>query len=285
MSAKQFASWEDAVSWLITQPDKEELVQACYFDRPALAAAQRYHMSEEWREVRRLLPAPPGAVLDVGAGMGIASYALAADGWRVTALEPDPSKVVGAGAIRQLARDARVEITVVETWAEGLPFGDAAFDIVHARQVLHHARDLGQFCNELYRVLKPGGRLVATREHVISDLNQLPKFLSKHPLHDLYGGENAFERKEYEGCLKTAGFAISEVFGPWDSIINSTPFTRHKLRDLFLAHFGHRWVATWFARMAFSEIGFPLVRQMLAVLDRRPGRLYTFVADKPELKK
>ena len=282
MNVKQFTSWEDAVNWLITQPDKKELAQACYFDRPALAAAQRYYMSEEWGEVRRLLPAPPGTVLDVGAGMGIASYALAADGWQVTALEPDPSKVVGAGAIRQLARDSGVEITVVEKWAEGLPFDDASFDAIHARQVLHHARDLGQFCAELYRVLKPGGRLVATREHVISNRNQLPQFLANHPLHDLYGGENAYERKEYAAHLKAAGFALSQVLGPWDSIINSTPFTRHKLQEMFLARFGDWIGTTWLAHMAFSQVGFQISRRLLAVLDRRPGRLYTFVAERTE---
>lgn len=282
MNVKQFSSWEDAVCWLISQPEQQALVRACYFDRPALAAAQRYRLSDEWSAVRGLLPAHAGSVMDVGAGMGIASYALAADGWHVTALEPDPSDLVGAGAIRQLAREAGLEITVVEKWGEGLPFGDASFDVIHARQVLHHAHDLGQFCAELYRVLKPGGRLIATREHVISNPGQLPKFLAKHPLHDLYGGENAFQRTEYEACLKAAGFSICSVLGPWDSIINSTPFTRHKLHELFLARLGHWLGAAWFARMAFSEVGFQLGRRMLAVMDRRPGRLYTFVADKSE---
>lgn len=281
MNVKKFSFWEDAVGWLITQPDQQELVRACYFDRPALAAAERYRSSDEWRAVRSLLPAASGIVLDVGAGMGIASYALAADGWQVTALEPDPSELVGAGAIRQLASDAGLVITVVENWCEGLPFLDASFDVIHARQVLHHAHDLGRFCSELYRVLKPGGRLIATREHVISNLGQLPKFLAKHPLHNLYGGENAFQRTEYESCLKAAGFTIRSVLGPWDSIINSTPFTRHKLHELFLARFGHWLGATWFARMAFSEVGFQLGQLILAVADRRPGRLYTFVADKP----
>lgn len=285
MNAKQFSSWEAAVSWLIAQPEQQALVRACYFDRPALAAAQRYRLSDEWDAVRALLPARVGRVLDVGAGMGIASYALAADGWQVTALEPDLSDLVGAGAIRQLAHDTGLDITVVEEWGEGLPFGDASFDVIHARQVLHHARDLGQFCAELYRVLKPGGRLIATRDHVISNSGQLPKFLAKHPLHDLYGGENAFQRKEYEACLKVAGFAIRSVLGPWDSIINSTPFTRHKLHELFLARFGHWLGAAWFARMAFSEVGFQLGRHILAVMDHRPGRLYTFVADKPEQDK
>jgi len=282
MNVKQFSSWEDAVNWLIKQPDQQELVRACYFDRPVLAAAQRYRSSDEWSAVRSLLPAHVGSVLDVGAGMGIASYALAADGWLVTALEPDSSDLVGAGAIRQLAREAGLEITVVEKGGEGLPLADVSFDVIHARQVLHHARDLGQFCTEMYRVLKPGGCLLATREHVISNLRQLPKFLAKHPLHDLYGGENAFQRKEYEACLKAAGFVVRNVLGPWDSIINSTPFTRHKLYELFLSRFGHWLGAACFARMAFSEVGFQLVLPVLSMLDRRPGRLYTFVADKSE---
>lgn len=283
MSAKKFASWEDAVAWLITQPGQQELVRACYFDRPALAAAQRYRQSDEWCAVRELLPVNLGSVLDVGAGMGIASYALAADGWCVTALEPDPSGLVGGEAIQNLLSEARLEITVVEKWGEGLPFEDDTFDAIHARQVLHHAQDLGQFCKELFRVLKPGGRLVATREHVISDAAQLPKFLAKHPLHDLYGGENAFQRDEYLSCLKAAGFSIRYVLGPWDSVINSSPFTRQKLAELFLARFGHWLGASFWVRIVFSEAGFRFLRHVLAVVDRRPGRLYTFVADKPEV--
>ncbi|ESS74097.1 methyltransferase [Methyloglobulus morosus KoM1] len=282
MNVKRFTSWEEAVAWLIAQPEQQELVRACYFDRPALPAAQRYWQSDEWCAVRKLLPANIGRVLDVGAGMGIASYALGKDGWQVTALEPDPSNLVGAGAIRQLASKAGLEITVVEKWGERLPFADASFDVIHARQVLHHARDLEQFCKELYRVLKPGGRLIATREHVISDASQLPKFLAKHSLQNLYGGENAFQRKEYLSSLKAAGFSILSVLGPWDSIINSTPFTRHKLAEFFLARYGHWLGASMISRIIFTELGFQFVRQALALVDRRPGRLYTFVADKPE---
>lgn len=282
MSAKKFTSWEQAVAWLIAQPDQQDLVRSCYFDRPAFSAAQRYRQSDEWCAVRNLLPNSQGNVLDVGAGMGIASYALAADGWCVTALEPDPSNLVGAGAIKNLGAEAGLKISVVEKWGEGLPFADATFDVIHARQVLHHARDLGQFCKELYRVLKPGGRLIATREHVISDATQLPKFLAKHPLHEFYGGENAFMLGEYLSCLKSAGFSMHSVLGPWDSIINSTPFTRQKLSELFIARFGKWFGASLMSSIVFSALGFNFVRPLLALLDRRPGRLFTFVAVKRE---
>ena len=157
MSTIPKVTWEEAVQWLRDQPDKQDLVQWCFFDDPLIEAAQRFHGSSEWRATRALLPATPGVALDLGAGRGIASYALAVDGFRTSALEPDPSHLVGAGAIRNLAWEAKIPITVVEEWGESLPFQDAAFDVVLCRQVLHHARDLRRLCKEIGRVLKSGG--------------------------------------------------------------------------------------------------------------------------------
>ena len=52
-------------------------------------------------------------------------------------------------------------------------------------------------CEEVARVLKPGGTFIATREHVISKKEDLPVFLANHPLHRFYGGENAFVLQKY----------------------------------------------------------------------------------------
>ena len=168
MQTESRMSWEGAVAELKRQPDAEELVKACFYDDPLIEAAQRYWQSTEWQSVRSYLPSRPGTALDVGSGRGISAYALARDGWQVTALEPDSSHSVGAGAIRTLAQDSGLAIDVTQTWGEELPFASASFDLVHCRQVLHHARDLGQLCRQIGRVLKPGGVFVATREHVIS---------------------------------------------------------------------------------------------------------------------
>ena len=75
----------------------------------------------------------------------------------MTALEPDPSALVGAGAIRALAAEARLPIDVVEEFSERLPFANDTFDVVFARAVLHHTRDLDSACREMFRVLRPGG--------------------------------------------------------------------------------------------------------------------------------
>jgi tRNA1(Val) A37 N6-methylase TrmN6 len=43
--------------------------------------------------------------VDIGAGNGIASFALARDDWQTVAIELHSSDLVVAGAIRQLARE------------------------------------------------------------------------------------------------------------------------------------------------------------------------------------
>lgn len=281
MSAEgTFVSWEDAVSWLRRQPDKAQLVRECYYDDPPLEAAKRYYASEEWSAVRTLLAGRCGRALDVGAGRGIASYALARDGFSVVALEPDPSGLVGAGAIRTLAHESALAIEVVEQASERLPFADAQLDVVFARAALHHARDLAAACREFFRVLKPGGILVAIREHVISKAADLPRFLNDHPLHHLYGGENALLLSQYRAAIIQAGFTGLAVLTPWSSPINYAPRTLETLQDELAARVTapvpalRRSVRASLAAGAFWS----LMCAALERLDRRPGRLYSFVA-------
>jgi ubiquinone/menaquinone biosynthesis C-methylase UbiE len=280
-------SWEGAVEWLRKQPDKQDLVRASYFDDPLLAAAERFAASDEWQATLAELPEPPGGkALDLGAGRGISSFALARAGWLVSALEPDPSGVVGANAIRALTEESKLPITVFQTYAENLPFPDAHFDLVYGRQVLHHARDLEQLCREVFRVLKPGGTFMATREHVIDNREaSLQAFLERHPLHQLYGGENAFLLKEYDDAISTAGLDMIKRFRPYETAINFSEPSRaqqHEKYRMALASVAGRGVSSVIWRVPFVRE--PLVRTAAWVLNnfsRYPGRLFSFVAKKP----
>ncbi len=273
-----FATWEEAVCWLRTQPDRQELVRDAYYDDPLIGAAERYWRSDEWRAVREFLPVV-GAALDVGAGRGIASYAFARDGFTVTALEPDHSSLVGAGAIRTLARDARLPITVVEDLSERLPFADASFDVVFARAVLHHTNDLSAACREFSRVLRPGGRMLAIREHVISRHGDKQAFLDAHPLHHLYGGENAFLLSEYCEALEQEGLCLQQVLDPFASPINFSPYKLAGLQQEIAQRAGRLLPGTLSKILAMRQM-WQLVRRILAVFDNRPGRLYSFVVIK-----
>ena len=214
---------------------------------------------------------------------------MARDGWQVTALEPDPSNLVGAGAINSLIETTKFSINVVSEYSEKLPFQDNSFDAVNCRQVLHHARDLNQTCREIYRVLKPGGIMIATREHVISKKEDLNRFLDSHSLHKFYGGENAFLLDEYLSAMSMAGLHVQKSMAPLDSPINYFPMTPeqcfvHCTRPV-AALIGRPLANFVFSRR--HSIGRALMSMLVNALNRRdqtPGRLYSFVAVKPTVR-
>ena len=262
-------SAEESVLWLKSQPHQAELVKACFFDDPLLAAAERYHASTEWQAVRAFIGPPRGTALDLGAGRGISSFALAKDGWSTVALEPGQSGEVGAGAIRRLATEARVRIEVKEAWGESLPFEDSSFDLVYCRQLLHHARNLPQLCREAARVLKPKGTFIATREHVLSHTRDLELFLSAHPLHHMNGSENAFLLEQYTSAITSAGIDLSKVLNTLESNINLYPETVETLKVQIARKL----------RIPSGSIPTALLSWRGKRMDT-PGRLYTFVGRK-----
>ncbi|WP_413458817.1 class I SAM-dependent methyltransferase [Herbaspirillum huttiense] len=283
INGPHFSSWESAVQWLRNQPDRQDLVRSAYYDDPLSEAVDRYYRSEEWAEISLMLPASRGQALDVGAGRGIASYALAREGFKVTALEPDDSQVVGANAIRAMAEETGVDIEVIQDFSEKLPFADHQFDVVFARAVLHHTRDLQAACAEFFRVLKPGGRLIAVREHVISRDEDLQAFLDIHPLHKLYGGENAFRLAQYESAIRKAGFLLDRVSSPLESPVNYFPYTLRSLQSEIAIKVSRNLpvLRTLLEHLLRQPFIWAMALPLLTRLDRRPGRLYSFLATRP----
>lgn len=269
---------EEAIHHLRRDPRNAQLLRDTYYDPDPLTAARAYAASAEFAALGPLVGELRGRrVLDVGAGNGIASHAFAAAGARVVALEPDPSPVVGFGAIRVACAGLPVE--VVGSYGERLPFADGAFDLVFARQVLHHALDLDAMLRECARVLRPGGRFVACREHVADDEAQLRAFLAAHPIHQLVGCEGAHPLPRYLAAVRGAGLVERAVLGPYDSMVNAFPEVRTEAE---LRALPARWV-----RRKYGLLG-PLLGLFPAVVERvrrrrsgAPGRLYTIAAEKP----
>ncbi len=273
-------TWEEAVRWYRGQPNNELAVRANYFDLPVSQAARRYAQSEEFAQILRLLGQGKGkSILDLGAGNGIASFAFAQACWHVTALDPDPSEEVGAGAIRSLSCEANLSINVVEEWGERLPFPDHTFDALHGRQVLHHARDLDVMLQEVARVTRPGALLLFTREHVADNAAQLAAFRTAHPLHHLYGGENAFPLPRYRQAFAEAGLRLRREWGPLESIINFSPGTEAQ-RQITV------WCAacrSWYGLGTFLAWSAGFRSRQLKIATQRhctPGRIFSFLLEK-----
>lgn len=270
-------SWEQAVRILRSDPSRVAEVRDNHFDLPVAAAARRYADGEEFAEVARILvPSGSRRLLDFGAGNGVASYALARLGWNVTSVEPDASTEVGAGAIRALAAETGAQVEVVESGALPLPFADGYFDAVHVRQALHHVPDLDAAVGELKRVVRRGGALLVTREHVLSTPEDLPVFLARHPLHKYYGGENAYTLARYRHAFEGAGLRLVQLWGPFESILNYFPGTEAQRRHALSR-------ALRGAGSVLRHVpGFPrLLGRYLSSRDRSPGRLYSFYAVRP----
>lgn len=97
----------------------------------------------------------PQQVLEVGCGTG----AFAA---RVAAALPDADFVAVDQSARLVELTARRGVDVRLADVQDLPFDDDSFDVVAALWVLYHVTDLHLGLSEIRRVLRPGGRLVAT---------------------------------------------------------------------------------------------------------------------------
>jgi demethylmenaquinone methyltransferase/2-methoxy-6-polyprenyl-1,4-benzoquinol methylase len=108
-----------------------------------------------WRiaTVRAVAPQAGERILDLAAGTGTSSVALSHTGAKVVAVDFSPGMIAEG-------RRKHKNIEFVEADIEKLPFGDDEFDAVTISFGLRNVNDPKRALAEMYRVLKPGGRVV-----------------------------------------------------------------------------------------------------------------------------
>lgn len=112
--------------------------------------------------------------------------------------------------------------------------------------------------------------MIGTREHVLSRKEDLPEFLRNHPLHRLYGGENAYPLAEYLRVITSAGLRLRFVLNPFESEINTFPETIFGIKQRLARKL----------RFPFPKLIPDAVVKWRGTKLHIPGRLYTFVAIK-----
>lgn len=124
---------------------------------------------------RLTLPRIPH-VVDLGAGTGRASLAMASRGWRVTAVEPGRSML---DVLRGRAANEGLLISTVQASAEETGLDPTSADLVTAAQAFHWF-DQQRALSEVARILKPGGGLAlfwnvrdAERSPFLADYRQV----------------------------------------------------------------------------------------------------------------
>ena len=138
-------------------------------------------------------------ILDVGCGTGqTVAYLARKFGAHVTGIDINSIMVEKA---KKRMKEKRIQANVIQCTVEKLPFLDNQFDFVISESVLSFV-DTSSALNEIYRVLKRGGRLIAielTMKHPLSEKEE-------DAIKQFYGFNSLTLKKDWEVRLKQAGF-------------------------------------------------------------------------------
>lgn len=157
-----------------------------------------------------------GLYLDIGCGTGNYTLALKEKGLRVCGIDPS----------EKMLEKARMRDSAVE-WkkgkAENIPADDNLFDGIFGTLTLHHWSDIVAGFKELYRVLKPGGRIA----FFTSDPLQMQNYWLNHYFPEMLS--NSISQMPAFDMLKVAAESSGFTMLPPEKY-----FIRDGLKDHFL---------------------------------------------------
>lgn len=168
----------------------------------------------------------PKRVLEVGCGPGDMAERIARDlGAEVFALDQSERMV-------DLTRARGLEAVVGDV--QELPFEDESFDCTVAAWMLYHVADLDRGVSELARVLRPGGRLVASTNSVLN-LRELWELVVRER-----GAENiTFLAEDAEEWLRPHFLSVERR-----DVVGEMTFTREQALDYIENSIGHQHLAS-----------------------------------------
>jgi ubiquinone/menaquinone biosynthesis C-methylase UbiE len=156
-------------------------------------------------------------LLDVGCGVGgPARYAVEATGCAVVGIDLTEDYVALANELTRrcgMSEKARFEVAD----ATALPFGDGGFDVVWLQYVAMNVRDRERLYAELFRMLSPGGRLIAAEAAAVPGADPV------YPMPWARRAEISFlvSSEETRQLVEAAGFAICELTSEAEHIVAS----------------------------------------------------------------
>ncbi len=160
---------------------------------------------EEVARVIEGLPLVGCHLLDIGCGSGAVAVSLVRDhgAAHVTGIDIE-APVCAASQRRVGAANLANRITIRKVDPGPLPFEDATFDVVFSKDSIIHIPDKEALCEDVFRVLKPGGWFAASDWLISHDDAPSPEMAHYIALEDLDFAMASPAR--YEKALMAAGF-------------------------------------------------------------------------------
>jgi sterol 24-C-methyltransferase len=151
-------------------------------------------------------------VLDIGCGRGrIAANVVRLSKAHVTGINIDEEQLKhGRKYIKEKHLEDQLELRKGDMNEIPFPFEDATFDAIYHVQAFSYSKDLGRLLKELYRILKPGGRVSscdwATLDNYDPNNKEHVELVQK--IKPLLGAVGTPSKDEYEKAFRDAGFKI-----------------------------------------------------------------------------
>lgn len=141
-----------------------------------------------------------GRALEIGCGPGRYVAILASVGYEVVGADP-----ISYPSWALLRKNPRITLTEGVS-AESLPYEDASLDAVACMGALLYFKDADRAVSEIYRVLKPGGRLV------VRTVNRTNLYRRVHKTNIDPATVNVFTEEELAAFLAKHGFEVARTF-------------------------------------------------------------------------
>jgi ubiquinone/menaquinone biosynthesis C-methylase UbiE len=176
--------------------------QAARFGGAGLTLSNRDYLT--WM-VDQLDLRPSLTVLDVAAGTGHLSRAIAPHVQRVVAVDLTPEMLAQGQCEAEQA--GLTNLVFEQGVAEQLPYPDAAFDLVVSRFSLHHFTDARGPLREMVRVCRPGGRVAIIDMVSPDDLTTAATYNHLERLRDP-SHTRALTADELQGLMREVGLNV-----------------------------------------------------------------------------
>lgn len=156
------------------------------------------------------------SVLEIGCGTGLFTRLV---------YQKTKAKITATDLSEDLLEEAREKFPAgnfIRDDAMNMQFGNESFDVVIGSSILHHL-SLKKSAEEIYRVLKPGGRMVFAEPNMLNpqifiqkNIPFIKKWMGDSP------DETAIVRWKYKKLLEQTGFTNVSIF-PYDFLHPVTP--------------------------------------------------------------